>query len=75
MQIIILDDKYSLISMIMSYCFFNWFILEARAEIQKKIVRFLVQMKTLALASEVYWPLAHTKTNNKFEGENSGFVY
>ena len=41
----------------MSHYFFNQLILGARAEIQKKIGHFLVQMKTLKFASEIYWPL------------------
>ena len=43
--------------MIMSHYFMIWPILEARAEIQKYFRSFLVQMKTLKFASEVYWPL------------------
>ena len=37
--------------------FFDWLILEAWSEIQKKIVHFLVQKKTLKFAYEIYWPL------------------
>ena len=47
--------------MIMSHHFFNWLILEAQAEIQKKIIHFLVQVKTLKFASEIYLPLLLTK--------------
>ena len=32
-------------------------VYEVRAEIQKKFVRFLVQMKTLEFAFDIYWPL------------------
>jgi hypothetical protein len=34
--------------------FFDCLILEAMAQIQKNVVRFLVQMKTLKFASEIY---------------------
>ena len=40
MQIIILDDKQSLISMIMSHYFYDLTHLEARAEIQKYLRSF-----------------------------------
>ena len=46
--------------MIISHYFFNWLILDGKAEIQKKIVHFLVQMKTLKFASEIYWPLVES---------------
>ena len=41
--------------MILSYFFLP--ILEHRAKIQKYFRLFLVQMKTLKFASEIYWPL------------------
>ena len=43
-----------------------WHILEARAELQKYLSRFLVQMKTLKFASEINWPLkSHDQLNNR----------
>ena len=38
------------------YFWFDHF-LEARAEIEKKIVRFLEELKTKKNSSEIYWPL------------------
>ena len=37
-------------------------LLEARAEIQKYFRSFLVQMKTLKFAFEIYWPLLYIGT-------------
>ena len=42
-----------------------WPILEARAEIEKHFVRFLVQMKTSKFAFEINWPLTEQRTFEK----------
>ena len=42
----------------LSYIILIWPLLEARAEIQKYFVGFLVQMKSLEFAFEINWPLA-----------------
>ena len=43
--------------MLLSYIFLIPPLLEARAEIQKIFVGFLVQMKSLEFAFEINWPL------------------
>ena len=42
-----------------------WPLLEARAEIQNIFIHFLVQMKTLKFAFEIYWPLVKKIDCNK----------
>ena len=59
MQIIILQDKQSLISMIICHYFMIWPILEASAEMQKYFRSYLVQIKTSKSHSEINWPLVY----------------
>ena len=42
----------------LSYIFLIWPLLEARPEMQKYFRWFLVQMKTLEFAFEIYWLLS-----------------
>jgi hypothetical protein len=53
--------------MILSHYCLIWFILEARAELQKYFSRFLVQIKTLKFASEINWPLYRTNSELRQE--------
>ena len=70
MQIIILDDKYLLISMIMSHYFYD-LTYRLGQNYRNISVRFLVQLKTLKFASEINWPLSNNNRNTIIGEKNN----